>query len=172
VYSDNSHQLSRFKSCSNRLVDLRFDVEPQPKNFTVRKRQDLCADDAPNSLLTVAPPPAVGQTSLKSQWLSRMQGSNIAYPESSRFRSSSRPSVRQHERQSPSLWRITLYWIYLGDGIGQVRLRIRNALSSEVWKLLDLIGEHQVDSLFLEDLCSCRWRCPIIEECCNDFCAD
>lgn len=145
---------SGLKSCSNRLVNLCFDVEPQSKHFGVREWQDLSADNAPNALLTVSPPPTVGQTS----------------PETGRFRSSGRPSVRQHESQAPPLWWITINRVYLRNDVGQVGLCIGNTLPSKVRELLDLVGEHEIDCLFLEYLRFCRWRSTVIEKCRDDFC--
>lgn len=79
------------------------------------------------------------------------------------------PSVTKHECQSPSLRWTLRNWIYVRYLIGQFRLRRRNALTTEVRKILDLIFKHCVHCCFFKQAYSCLWRYTIVEEGRQDF---
>src|ERR1700712_3186460 len=75
-------------------------------------------------------------------------------------------ALRKRTTYAPTL---LLAWINIWYGIGQVAFCWRNALSPKVWKLGDLILEHQIYGLLRQDLCAISRRGTIIEQCRKDL---
>jgi len=80
---------------------------------------------------------------------------------------SRRPSccpTGQHKGQAPALREIGRGRVQVGDGIGEIRFRIRDALFGEVGEAWDLVAEHLIHRRLLQYL-SARCRgCPVIQE--------
>ena len=142
--------MDEFLFCSSvhtqRLVHLRLDVKPKTQNLRIPKWQDLRADQPSDSVLSIAPPPAVWQSS----------------PESGAFRSPGRTSIAQHERQAPSLRRVSGNWVNLWNRIRQVWNRIWDVLASKIRKIGDLVLEHLIYRGLLQDLLIGGWGRAVV----------
>lgn len=143
---------SSIKRLLQRPIHCCLHIEPETKHLRVCKRQHLRADNPRHALLSIAPPPQI--------WQSCPHG---------RVR---RPPCRpagEHKRQSPALLLSWRAGIEVGDGVGEPRLRIRDALFAELGDLGDLILKHLLDRARFQDLGTRRGRGAIVQQGCEDL---
>jgi len=130
----------------HRVVDGRFNVNPEAQHLWVCKWQYLGANHSRDALLSITPPPQVRESGpMASSWRS------------------SRRATGNHKGETPTL-RCAIRRVKVGNGVGQVGFGRRDSLRSKIGKFGDLVSKHFFDRLLLQQDLSCSGGNAIVEQ--------